>query len=50
VLADKADVRYVKTTGRDRLTSQMRFQRQDDTHRHWHLKETAQLTAKLTEK
>jgi len=46
----EADVRHVKTTGRDRLTSQMRFQRQDDTHRHWHLKETAQLTAKLTEK
>ncbi|AFZ45867.1 hypothetical protein PCC7418_3763 [Halothece sp. PCC 7418] len=43
------DVRHVKTTGRDRLTSQMRFQRQDDTHRYWHLKETAHLTAQLME-
>jgi hypothetical protein len=43
------DVRHVKTTGRDHLTSQMRFQRQDDTHLRWHLKTVASLTADLTQ-
>ncbi|MFB6276360.1 MAG: hypothetical protein ABEI32_09480 [Halothece sp.] len=42
------DIRHVKTTGRDHLTSQMHFQRQDDTHLRWHLKHVADLTERLT--
>src|SRR2546430_4864506 len=38
-----AEVRHKKASGTDHWRSQMHFQRQDDMHVHWHVRQVAEL-------
>ncbi len=45
----RAPVRHLKTTGTDRMWSQMHFQRRSEVHAKWHLKHVAEMMAHLAD-
>ncbi|HEY0322512.1 MAG TPA: hypothetical protein VGC66_16270 [Pyrinomonadaceae bacterium] len=46
----KADVTHIKSSGTDRLLSQMNIERKADEHAQWHLKRVAELMSRLARK